>query len=603
MKKQKLKKLLKIGILIFGISIFLWNCGKNEDIMHSQESESSQDHTVKKMSLNDLIKSSAFGAFEKKVSERKSNNLEAKNNSVGLQYEYIGNEVLSSHLNGQTIYTVAIRDVNDKNGNYDLNLLIKENSSGVSTYIVKYSKFDKSVIIHPVNTNQNNKASKSYISKNQTVCRTYSWEVTVPCSCEGHTSGPCCCGTCTPGTPYSSSSGSSVVCWDEPEIISELPGGGSGGSNSGTGFGDPSGIPSTDDIYNPVYIYEGEEECDGNGNCTPPLYWAQAEASGGSPSGRELLQILNVITIDSDGLTNAQRQWVENTANFREVDLLLNFLNQNNNSTEAKAFAKWSIDIGLLPNTPCGIGHDCLKSIRVMANGLRKFHGEDGKLMADYFENIIDDPNAFETMGDLQDFYDKAVQITKNANANMRKAIVFGFVDGVKPIVELALYEVGGTLALKILNKLPVKYVTTPIKNVITRLTASSSQAFSKLKHAKKYGISSYKGLKGIFTELGITAKAEGVEFHHLFEQRFVTQLEGKLGRNTDDWLSIVVDKGKVGSEHYNFTQAWKNAIGYEGQAAGWTKKTTNTATIDDIYRAARDIYKDYPEILKALGL
>ena len=76
-----------------------------------------------------------------------------------------------------------------------------------------------------------------------------------------------------------------------------------------------------------------------------------------------------------------------------------------------------------------------------------------------------------------------------------------------------------------------------------------------------------------------------------------------KFGKTTDDWLSIVVDKGKVGSEHYNFSEAWIKAIGKDGGPVGWTGTTTSTATIDDILEAARKIYKDYPEILKALGL
>ncbi len=185
------------------------------------------------------------------------------------------------------------------------------------------------------------------------------------------------------------------------------------------------------------------------------------------------------------------------------------------------------------------------------------------------------------------------------------RAIVGQTFESFQPVIEMALWEVGGGLALKVLSKLPVRYLTTPIKNVITRLRTPASSAFSNLKHAKKFGIQSYKQLGKQFKELGISAKQLGVEKHHLFEQRFVKQLGDKLGRNTDDWLSIVVEKTNklAQSEHYKFTQAWKKAIGYDGQAAGWTKKTTSSATIDDIYMAAKEIYKDYPEILKALGL
>ncbi len=56
----------------------------------------------------------------------------------------------------------------------------------------------------------------------------------------------------------------------------------------------------------------------------------------------------------------------------------------------------------------------------------------------------------------------------------------------------------------------------------------------------------------------------------------------------------------KPKAEHLIFTKAWRDEIGHRGSNA--LINTTN-ATKDDVIRAARKIYKDYPEILKALGL
>ena len=94
--------------------------------------------------------------------------------------------------------------------------------------------------------------------------------------------------------------------------------------------------------------------------------------------------------------------------------------------------------------------------------------------------------------------------------------------------------------------------------------------------------------------------------FHHLIEVRFenVKGVAEWLGSKTDKWKCIVVEAGSGTAEHYKlFTKPWKEAIGYKGKAAGWTKKTTITATLDDIKTAAREIYKDYPEFLNAYGL
>lgn len=88
--------------------------------------------------------------------------------------------------------------------------------------------------------------------------------------------------------------------------------------------------------------------------------------------------------------------------------------------------------------------------------------------------------------------------------------------------------------------------------------------------------------------ERAITAGQRGaIQAHHLIERRFARQ----MGGNTDDWATIVVTR----SEHQVFTNAWRRAIPY---GAG-----TRTASRAQIEGTARQIYSDYPEILRALGL
>ena len=52
--------------------------------------------------------------------------------------------------------------------------------------------------------------------------------------------------------------------------------------------------------------------------------------------------------------------------------------------------------------------------------------------------------------------------------------------------------------------------------------------------------------------------------------------------------------------EHQAFTNAWRKAIPYNNSVS---VLKTSTATRNDVINAAKDIYGDYPEILKALGL
>ena len=62
------------------------------------------------------------------------------------------------------------------------------------------------------------------------------------------------------------------------------------------------------------------------------------------------------------------------------------------------------------------------------------------------------------------------------------------------------------------------------------------------------------------------------------------------------DMPSVVLTK----EEHKAFTNAWRKAIPYDKSNA---ILTTSSAKEEDVINAAKDIYRNYPEILKALGL
>ena len=68
------------------------------------------------------------------------------------------------------------------------------------------------------------------------------------------------------------------------------------------------------------------------------------------------------------------------------------------------------------------------------------------------------------------------------------------------------------------------------------------------------------------------------------------------FGTNADDMLSIVLTK----EEHATYTKAWRKAIGYANDG---NPLNTMTATKDDVVKVAKEIYKDSPEILNAMGL
>ena len=100
------------------------------------------------------------------------------------------------------------------------------------------------------------------------------------------------------------------------------------------------------------------------------------------------------------------------------------------------------------------------------------------------------------------------------------------------------------------------------------------------LSRAAEFGIQPYRDLRKL-------TQGTGLQAHHLIEKRFANT----LGVNRNSMQSIALTR----AEHQVFTNAWRQAIPY-GQG-------TVNATRQQILNAARQIYRAYPEILRALGL
>lgn len=170
-------------------------------------------------------------------------------------------------------------------------------------------------------------------------------------------------------------------------------------------------------------------------------------------------------------LSSSDMNWLNQSQNAAIKIQITAYALRNASTTEVKDFVKWFIDFERLPNVPCGVGHDCVKSIQVMASGLRKFHGTEGKLIADYFDSLVSDFNSF-TKSDLQTFYDTAKAITKRFNDYGLATITGAYIRGTAEILSMVLLEVGAPAALKLLKKIPKPWVTrgsklnTMVKNV-----------------------------------------------------------------------------------------------------------------------------------------
>jgi RHS repeat-associated protein len=107
-----------------------------------------------------------------------------------------------------------------------------------------------------------------------------------------------------------------------------------------------------------------------------------------------------------------------------------------------------------------------------------------------------------------------------------------------------------------------------------------AARGFGELSRAQEFGVQPYGALRA-------EIRGSGLQSHHLLEKRFARL----LGESPSKALSVAVTEG----EHRAFTNAWRRAIPYGSGTAN--------ATRQQVLDTARQIYADYPEILRALGL
>ncbi|MEK7432858.1 MAG: hypothetical protein AABZ74_06985 [Cyanobacteriota bacterium] len=137
------------------------------------------------------------------------------------------------------------------------------------------------------------------------------------------------------------------------------------------------------------------------------------------------------------------------------------------------------------------------------------------------------------------------------------------------------------------------------VKKISVKIAFKSLKDF---KYADKFGIRSYKELNDTVAKSGLPRKqnlagtlkkSEWVEVHHIPDERFAKI--GTWEQKSNDMLSIVLTR----EEHEIFTASFRKIIGNKGDTV--TKVTTYTATKQDIINATKEVYREYPEILKAL--
>ena len=196
------------------------------------------------------------------------------------------------------------------------------------------------------------------------------------------------------------------------------------------------------------------------------------------------------------------------------------------------------------------------------------FVDPDGRLVGTLFDA------ASVTLG-VKNFID-------NVRAGNTRAAIGDGVGVVIDVVAAALPVIPGGVGFVRTGTKTAKFISSNID--VVKLNSELS-SFEK---AGEFGVDSYYKLRQKVLE--IYGKNSGLEVHHLIEQRFAS----KLGIKEADIPSIVLTK----DEHRKFTNAWRNEIRYNSSNR---EPQTHNAELEQILNAARNVYKDYPEILNVI--
>ncbi len=148
----------------------------------------------------------------------------------------------------------------------------------------------------------------------------------------------------------------------------------------------------------------------------------------------------------------------DNQKNLR--DKICKFVKDNNHSTEAENFVKNAISILSDPLLPLGqnsVGYTA--KIQKMITHLRLFGSPEDEIFANYIESLIPDFNSM-TVGDVYDIYKLTKEQTDNLIYKYFDAIITPVAEAAYPFIVYALTEATLGAALPLLSRIPLVMVT-----------------------------------------------------------------------------------------------------------------------------------------------
>lgn len=443
-KRSKIANLLKIGVLLLGVSLLLWNCEKQDEILNSPQSQFliahknfssviNNSNLVKKLEELSNYKTKSKNLFKEKViatndftiftervtytkstySSRESYTFYIERNGYK-ESNSVDNLILSKKVNEED-FKASIITYYFPNG-------IINNSNEVFE-IVKYEQVDAKTVSTAL--------AKGCVNTYEYVVE----EIEHDCYTGEHSGvseeGDCNYATNGGTAPYST--------WSiHVSVTYQCDGGDTGGLSGPGGLtegGGATGNSTTGD--NPDATIDTGITLPSN---------CQTDNCTGEITANTINELLDY------KLTDQEILWL--FYNETEADYLKSFLLENS-SLEAITFVKQAIEILsdpiLPPNNPI-VGYT--EKIQKMIIHLRQFGNPEDEFFAEYLESLIPEFTNM-TVGDVYDIYKMTKRQVDNLTIKYLEAVVVPFAEAAYPFVVYALTEATLGAALPILARIP----------------------------------------------------------------------------------------------------------------------------------------------------
>ena len=411
--KTTLKNYLKFGVLLFGVSLILTNCEKDDDNQPKSDLLN-KNKSINQTSLSELLNQNflseeTFGLMAKKqntsLNDKATEPTFKLSSSKGLKYLDKGNT-----------YHVFLMERTDKTDPYYYNLVVHEHEETLEKYIYKYP-LDKTenVTISKITNKDIQSARKSVpvpVVKDlgDGCTETYLYDVT-PCPCVGHIDPNIC--TCPIKPAWKFKGGPYYYCpaLDTNNPIIVMPDNNNGVKTSkGIKTSDPDGCFSNGD---------GMTECE-------PMDERQI-----------LLAPLPVLEPDfgkNEGITstlelsNVQKLWLEKLENLNFKSDIEEYLNQyvfTNKFNQAKAFAISAIT-ALMNSGEVDFDDEIINELtgkalcaynKLLSSGVSNFHNMITDLFIEFGDSNIGGRDlTFKMSSDLPNNFGGKTQVDSNGN-------------------------------------------------------------------------------------------------------------------------------------------------------------------------------------------